>query len=108
MAPGTPDGYVWGDPLGVDWHAVFPAISDPETYDFSNEPETAQRAQQACNQAFTDMVDELQLAFTGQTGHLGNAIGAMLGLQKAALMAFKTPLNDKRVAGPAFKYINKA
>lgn len=108
LAPGTPDGYVWGDPLGVDWHAVFPAISDPETHDFSNEPETAQRAQQACNQAFTDMVDELQLAFTGQTGHLGNAIGAMLGLQKAALMAFKTPLNDNRVAGPAFKYINKA
>lgn len=97
-------GYVWGDPLGVDWSGVYDAISDPETHDFSTESAEAQTAQQACNLAFTHMVDELQSAFRGDTGDLGNAIQSMLKLQMAATAALKVPLNNGQVSGPAFKY----
>jgi len=97
-------GYEWGDPLGVNWADVYNAISDPQIHDFSGEPAAAQAAQKACNLAFTQMVDELQSAFTGQTGHLGNAIQSMLKLQMAALAALKVPLNNGQVSGPAFKY----
>lgn len=102
----NPLGYQWGpDKLGVDWSGAWPAISDPALHDFSKDPPDAQRAQAACNAAFTSMVDELRLAVAGKTGALGNAVRAMFDLRMAALHAFTVPLADgKQTAGPAFIY----
>ncbi|HEX2255961.1 MAG TPA: ferritin-like protein [Afifellaceae bacterium] len=102
----NPVGYAWDGPLGVDWDAVYPAIPDPESHDFSNDPPAAQHAQAACNQAYTAMVDALAGAFTGATGGLGIAVRAMFDLRMAAIEALGTPLADgKTVAGPAFLYL---
>ncbi|HEV7644020.1 MAG TPA: ferritin-like protein [Pyrinomonadaceae bacterium] len=104
----NPVGYAWNGPLGVDWTAVYPAINDPEEYDFSKESQAVQDAQTACNAAFTSMVDELQSAFNGNPGRLGNAVAAMFKLRMAALHALVTPLADgKSVAGPSFLYLKK-
>jgi hypothetical protein len=101
----NPTGYAWTGTLGVDWKAVYPAIIDPGTRDFSQDPPPAQEAQAACNEAFTRMVRELQLAVTGHEGHLGQAVRAMFDLRMAAHVAFTTPLKDPaKVAGPAFLY----
>jgi hypothetical protein len=44
----NPLGYAWGpESLGIDWSAVYPAIPDPCTHDFSKDPEAAQLAQTA-------------------------------------------------------------
>ncbi len=100
-------GYGWNGPLGVDWTAVYPAINDPEEYDFAKESQAVQDAQAACNAAFTSMVDELRSAFNGNSGRLGNAVAAMFKLRMAALHALVTPLADgKSVAGPSFIYLN--
>lgn len=101
-----PPGYQWGpERLGVDWDAVYPAIPDPCTHDFSNDPPAAQAAQAACNAAYTAMVDALQRAVTGGEGQLGVAVRAMFDLRLAAKVALHTPLADgKSVAGPAFLY----
>lgn len=100
-------GYAWGAPLGVDWNAVYPAINDPENHDFSGDPPAAQAAQAACNTAYTSMVDELTKTFNGNTGSLGNAVGAMFQLRMAALHALVTPLADgTSVSGPSFIYLN--
>ncbi len=100
-------GYAWGASLGIDWSAVYPAITDPESHDFSKEPAAAQMAQTACTFAFTTMVNELQRAFNGEPGRLGNAIRAMFDLRRAALHALITPLADgASVAGPSFRYID--
>ncbi len=102
----NPAGFGWGAPLGVDWCAVYPAISDPGSHDFSHDPPAAQAAQVACNSAFSQMVDELNRAFNGEPGRLGNAVRAMFDLRMAMRLAFTTPLSDAdRVAGPAFLYI---
>lgn len=102
----NPVGYAWGGPLGVDWQAVFPAIPDPETHDFSKDSPEAQQAQQACNTAFTAMVDALTMAFRGDAAGLGIAVRAMFDLRMAALHALTTPLADGHsVAGPAFLYL---
>lgn len=100
-------GYQWGpEPLGVDWSLVYPAIPNPGSHDFSNDPPAAQAAQQACNRAFTQMVDSLQQAVTGTQGALGNAVRAMFDLRLAAKVALHTPLADgTQVAGPAFLYL---
>lgn len=101
----NPKGYAWTGTLGVDWKAVYPAIPDPGTHDFSQEPPPAQQAQNACNDAFSRMVRALQLATTGHEGHLGLAVRAMFDLRMAAQVAFTTPLADPaKVAGPAFLY----
>ncbi|MEN3748399.1 ferritin-like protein [Sphingomonas sp. HF-S3] len=95
-------GYVWGGPLGVDWSAVYPAIPDPEQYDFSQESAAVQLTQANCNIAYTAMVDALTAAFNGGTGQLGVAVRAMFDLRMAAIAALNTPLKDGSVAGPAF------
>lgn len=101
----NPPGYQWGPAaFGIDWNAVYPAIDDPAQHDFSNEPEAAQEAQTACNLAYSQLVDLLQLAMTGQPGQLGAAVRAMFDLRKAAMMALTSPLNDGQVAGPSFLY----
>jgi len=102
----TTEGYTYGpESLGVDWDAVYPAIPDPGSHDFSQEPLVAQAAQAACNEVFTTLVDELQRAVTGHPDRLGNAVRAMFDLRRAAAVALTTPLRDpSKVAGPAFLY----
>jgi Ferritin-like len=102
----NPLHYSWGPaPLGVDWAGAYPAITDPGSHDFSHDPPAARVAQDACNLAFSSMVDALQSAVTGSDGALGRAVRAMFDLRTAALHALTVPLADKsRVAGPAFLY----
>jgi len=104
----NPVGYAWGGALGVDWGAVYPAIADPETHDFSHDSEAAQQAQAECNRAFSATVNALSGAFCGASGGLGIAVRAMFDLRMAAIKALSTPLADgKEVAGPAFIYLSK-
>jgi len=102
----NPKGYAWGPKtLGVDWSKVYPAIPDPCTHDFSKDPPAAKAAQLACDRAYSQMVDELQRAMTGEIGRLGNAVRAMFDLRMAARVALTTPLADPSlVAGPSFRY----
>lgn len=99
-------GYQWGpDPLGVDWSSAYPAIADPGQHDFSQDSAAAQAAQQACNAAFSGMVDALQQAINGEAGQLGAAVRQMFELRMAAMAALQIPLADgKSVAGPSFVY----
>jgi hypothetical protein len=105
----NPLGYQWGpEKLGIDWSAVYPAIANPGSHDFSHDSAAAQAAQNACNQAYSQMVDALRLAVTGSAGQLGIAVRAMFDLRTAAYVALTTPLGDppdpKKVAGPSFLY----
>ena len=100
----APEGFVWGEPLGVDWSAVHPAIADPGQHDFSGDP-TAQAAQDQCDFAFTDMLQEIERAVTGEPDRLGNAVRAMFDLRLAARVAFTTPLiGSDQAAGPSFRF----
>ena len=100
----NPLGYQWGpETLGIDWKAVYPAIPDPGSHDFSKDPPAAQAAQAACNQAYSQMIDALRLAVTGNAAQLGVAVRAMFDLRMAAQVALTTPLADPSlVAGPSF------
>ena len=99
----APNGYRWGPPLGVDFNAVYPAIEDPMNYDFSGHPK-AKAAQDACNAAFTKMVDNLQRAMNGEPEILGNAVRDMFDLRMATLAALRVDIGNGMVAGPAFLY----
>lgn len=97
-------GYEWTGKLGVDWNGVYPAIVDPESHDFSNEPAAARAAQDRCDEAYTRLVQELQRAVAGEAGRLGNAVRAMFDLRMAAHQAMTVPLaSAAQVAGPSFR-----
>ena len=101
----NPKGYAWTGHLGVDWEAVFPAIPDPGSHDFSNDPPEARAAQELCDRAFTAIVQELQRAVSGEPGRMGNAVRAMFDLRMAAKHALGIPLAvPTQVAGPSFRY----
>jgi hypothetical protein len=51
------------------------------------------------------MIDALQRAVAGVDGALGEAVRFMFDLRMAALHAFTVPLNNGKVAGPAFIYV---
>jgi len=97
------EGFVWGESLGVDWTAVHPAIADPGQHDFSGDLK-AQAAQDECDFAFTDMLQEIERAVNGEPGRLGNAVRAMFDLRMAARAAFTIPLAGRdQAAGPSFR-----
>jgi Ferritin-like len=101
----NPKGFVWGSKLGVDWNAVYPAITDPGSHDFSQDSAEARAAQDGCDEAYTRLVQELQRAFAGEAGRLGNAVRAMFDLRMAARHALTVPLAmPTQVAGPSFRY----
>jgi hypothetical protein len=101
----NPLGFAWKDKLGVDWAAVYPAIADPGSHDFSNDPPAARAAQDRCDEAFTRLVQELQRAVAGEGGRMGNAVRAMFDLRMAAEHALKVPLAvPTQVAGPSFRF----
>jgi hypothetical protein len=106
--PGKEPGYQWGPArLAVDFAEAYPAIADPGTFDFADQPLAVKEAQARCNTAYTGLVKALQTAVTGglAQGQLGDAVRAMFDLRTAALHAFTVPLaNGKNVAGPAFLY----
>jgi hypothetical protein len=101
----NPLGFAWTGTLGVDWTAVYPAIADPGSHDFSKDPPAALAAQDQCDEAFTRLVQELQKAVTGNVDRLGNAVRAMFDLRTAAKHALTVPLAvPTQVAGPSFRY----
>ena len=101
----NPKGYVWKGTLGVDWNAVYPAIADPGSHDFSRDPPAARAAQDGCDEAYTRLVQELQRTVGGEGGRLGNAVRAMFDLRMAARHALTVPLaTPTEVAGPSFRY----
>lgn len=100
----VPEGFSWGERLGVDWSAVVPAIADPGELDFSGDP-PAQAAQDECDRAFTAVLQEIDRAVNGELGRLGNAVRAMFDLRLAARTALATPLlRSDKSAGPAFRF----
>jgi hypothetical protein len=104
----TKGSYVWGSAIVVDYNAVHPAIADPSAHDFSKESPEARSVQDACNEAYTKLIDALQLAFSGDPDQMGTAVRAMFDLRKSALAALAIPLASGDVAGPAFIYSKAA
>ncbi|WP_448662528.1 ferritin-like domain-containing protein [Sphingomonas sp. CJ20] len=103
VAAGPDDsGYKWGGTLGVDYNKSYPAIADPETYNFKGESAAVRAAQDKCNAAYAAMIAALAAAFSGKNGQLGVGVRAMFDLRMAAIQALNTPMKNGKVAGPAF------
>jgi hypothetical protein len=82
---------------------VYDVRKDPQVSDFSPE---ALRVNQLFNELFSDLLDEMQRAFTGETTSLDESIRIMFQLKEPAQYLMQIPLVDKEgTASPTFEYV---
>jgi CDGSH-type Zn-finger protein len=101
----TPASGPSGDPLAVDWTAVYPMRPNPRSQDFhGGTPVVAKMAE--FNQLYSDLLRDLHRAFNGEAGRLFRTIPAMLQLKTVAQQLMQMPSGDHQTtAGPSFEYM---
>ena len=105
--PGDSPGKPTGDPLLVDWDAVFPMQENPSMKDYPNgSPEYDKLLE--FNQAYVTLLNELQAAFNGEQGRFMKAVGGMYDLKYKAIALMKIPSgkDDGTTIGPGFEFVS--
>ena len=106
FAPGdTPQGGPTGEPLEVDWDAVYNMRPNPRSADYPKGTEIRERME-AFNHAYSGVLHLLDETFNGSPRLLGVATGAMYALKAEAIALMKLPSGDgETTVGPSFEYV---
>ena len=95
-----------GPDLHIDWDAVFPMTQNSKMRDYPEGSEI-HNAMFQFNMTYMELLDLLQIAFSGHRDALTKAVGVMYQLRyKAeALMKVPNPKDPSKTVGPGFEYI---
>jgi CDGSH-type Zn-finger protein len=101
----TPQSGPTGEPVEVDWDAVWPMRPNPRTADYPDgSPIRAQL--QEFNHAYTAVLHLLHESFNGSPGLLAVATGLMYGLKDEATKLMSMPSGDgATTVGPSFEWV---
>jgi hypothetical protein len=101
----TPQSGPTGDPVSVEWEAVWPMRINPRSSDhIAGSP--IHRAQEDFNISYCSLLQLLDRTFNGVPRMLGSAIGAMYTLKTQAQKLMQMPTEDGlETAGPTFEYV---
>jgi hypothetical protein len=106
QAGDTPTSGPTGSTFTVDWDAVRPMRRNPRLADHG--PGTPVRvAQEAFNQDYCSLLQQLDDAFNGHPQLLAGAVGTMYGLKAQAEHLLQTPIGGGQTAGPTFEYVDR-
>jgi CDGSH-type Zn-finger protein len=100
----TPQSGPTGDPLAVDWSAVYPMRPNPRTQDFHGGSAIV-AAMSEFNLAYSDLLRDLHRAFNGEPGRLARTLPAMMQLKTMAQRLIQMPAENGETAGPSFEYM---
>lgn len=90
-----------GEPLPVDYTAVYPIKVNPKPSDYTDSP--LAKLNDTFNARYTMMIAELEQALTGQPKVLYTAImNGMHGLTSVAASMMSTPIDDDHTGCPTF------
>src|SRR6266550_1072087 len=101
----TPWSGPTGDPISIDWTAIWPMRTNPRT---SGSPEGSpiRIAQEEFNRSYCGLLQLLEQAFNGAPQMLGASIGTMYTIKTLAQALMQMPTEDGlETAGPTFEYI---
>jgi hypothetical protein len=101
----TPRSGPTGDPISIDWTAIWPMRTNPRT---SDRPEGSpiRIAQEDFNRSYCGLLQLLEQAFNGAPQMLGASIGTMYTIKTLAQALMQMPTEDVlETAGPTFEYI---
>lgn len=95
-----------GDPLPVDWDAVYNMIPNPAISRFEHEPLILKKAKEF-NRTYIKVLDNLNLACNGQPKALEDSVLLMYALRDRAVALMKSPIGEGNyTAGPTFEFVN--
>lgn len=98
----TPQTGPRGASLLVDWNRVYPMKPNPTLKDYRHDPQLTRKGK-AFNQAYLKLLDQMQLALTGEPDALQEAVVFMFELKYLAAELVRTPLGaGEENAGPIF------
>ncbi|MDX6464020.1 MAG: hypothetical protein QOE55_7717 [Acidobacteriaceae bacterium] len=101
----TPRSGPTGDPISIDWTAIWPMRTNPRT---SDRPEGSpiRLAQEDFNRSYCGLLQLLEQAFNGAPQMVGASIGTMYTIKTLAQALMQMPTEDGlETAGPTFEYI---
>jgi len=94
-----------GDPLPIDWDAVYPMRPNPRVADYP-EGSPIREKLDAFNRTYSSILHLLEEGLNGKRKLLSVATGAMYELKQQAIELMQLPTGDgKTTVGPAFEYI---
>lgn len=103
--PGDKPGAPTGKALHVDWDAVFNMRENP-SMDQYPEGSEIHAGLNAFNEVYTNLLNVLQVSFSGQPGRLREGVGLMYDLKYKAEALMKTPSGDgDTTVGPSFESV---
>jgi hypothetical protein len=102
--PGDNPDEPTGPPLQVDWHAVYPAKTNPRLSDYE-EGSPLRRAALEFNRHYADFLGLLTRAYTGSPELLIDAVVDMFRLKEQMCALFRQPLPgfERTTAAPTFE-----
>lgn len=103
-SPGNPTG----EPLLVDWEAVCPMQENPRMRDYDPASPVFAKLQEF-NLVYSNLLNELQVAFNGHRERLMPAVGGMYDLKYKAIALMNIPSGrgDGTTVGPSFEFISE-
>jgi hypothetical protein len=93
-----------GEPMTVDWTAVWPAIDDPGADSHAIPPDVAE-AMRAFDRRYSDLLRQINRGYSGEPRLLRDAVHGMFALKYAGIALMRTPLGDGRNAAPAWRFM---
>ncbi len=93
-----------GEPMPVDWRAVWPAMDDPDPEGL---PPAIAEAMRAFDRRYSDLLRQINRGFMGEPALLRAAVHGMFDLKYAGVALMRTPLGDGRHAAPAWRFIEE-
>lgn len=106
FAPGdTPQSGPSGEPVQMDWSAVYPMRANPSGDDHPPGSEV-RAAMDAFNRSYCDLLRLLELTFNGHPELLAISTGAMYGIKQQAINLMRLDSGDGATsAGPSFEWV---
>jgi Ferritin-like len=97
-----------GEPIRFDRGSVYPMKPNLRARDVADP--ALRRAVDDCNEVWSRLLRQLEVALTGSPGELEKAVGTMLELKYRAVDLMRIPLPNGRGknAGPTFEYLSAA
>lgn len=102
----TPKTGPTGKALKVDWTQVYNMQPNPKMENYPKGTEIRKKSHEF-NRAYSNLIDNIRLAFNGHPRLLLKAVTEMYHLKYQAIELMNIPINDKaEMAGPPFEYLS--
>ena len=93
-----------GEPVRVDWEAVYHPVPNPRSADHERGSEI-RRKMDSFNREYSEILRLLDKGFNGEPEYIARSVGAMYELRHLATELMRIPAGQGNTAGLSFEYV---